>query len=199
MRVICLHATAPKCVRILSAPATRARPANEQRPAKRARTLPKDCTRRRTPSPVETSKRQRTLPRPKLISRRLSHVVWPPHSSIRQGAEKSALIAEGLAFDSETSSATISSSSGHQKGRSRVLTNRKRNRRKVITLLLGNGDIVPNMTYLVQVTVTVKTARRYRKAIKSFLQWASHIRRGLLAEDSELDAALVAYMDELFL
>ena len=199
LRVICLHAMAPKRVRILSAPATRARPANEQRPAKRARTLPKDCTRRRTPSPVETSKRQRTLPRPKLISRRLSHVVWPPHSSIRQGAEKSALITEGLTFDSETSSATTSSSSGHQKGRSRVLTNRKRNRRKVITLLLGNGDIVPNMTYLEQVTVTVKTARRYRKAIKSFLQWASHIRRGLLAEDSELDAALVAYMDELFL
>jgi len=81
--------------------------------------------------------------------------VWPPHSTIRQGAEKSALIEEGLTFDSETSSATTSSSSGHQKGRSRVLTNRKRNRRKVITLLLGNGDIVPNMTYLEQVTVTV--------------------------------------------
>ena len=65
--------------------------------------------------------------------------------------------------------------------------------------MFGNGGIVPNMTYLEQVAVTVKTARRYRKAIRNFLQWASHIKRGLLAEDSELDAALVAYMDELFL
>ena len=55
------------------------------------------------------------------------------------------------------------------------------------------------MTYLEQVTVTKKTARRYRKALAGFLSWALHIPRGLLAADAELDAALVAYMDELFL
>ena len=76
---------------------------------------------------------------------------------------------------------------------------RKRRRQKVITTMLASGDIVPNMTYLEQVTVMPKTARRYRKEIKAFMDWATHIPAGLLAADAELDGALVAYMDELFL
>ena len=196
-RVICRQAMAPKRVRVLVAPA-RARPSREPRPARRARTLLPDCTARRTPSPVTTNHCQRVLTRPKLLARRLGRTVWPPASARSQGG-KSALLEKGLHFGSETSSATTSSSSGPGKKRSRVLENRTRRRRKVITTMLADGDVVPNMTYLEQVAVTVKTSRRYRKAIKDFLRWASHIPKGLLAEESELDAALVAYMDELFL
>ena len=185
-------AMAPKRVRTLSAPASSAGSRPQPVPVKRARTLSSNLQ-RRTPSPEESRRRQRTLPAPKLMAQRLKRVVWSPMPI------HGVLVENGMTYESETSSATTSTSSGHVKGRSRVLEARKRRRRKVITTMLADGDIVPNMTYLEQVTVTKKTAQRYRKALGSFLAWASHIPRGLLAADAEVDAALVAYMDELFL
>ena len=111
-----------------------------------------------------------------------------------------AILADGLApFVSEDSSATTSTSSGLVRGRARVLQARQRRRRRAITSLPANRDVVTNMTYLEQVTVTPKTARWYRKELKDSLQWASHTPQGLLGDDSAVDAALVPYMAELFL
>ena len=138
-------AMAPKRARLLVAPGSSARASARPQLAKRSRNLLENRE-RRTPSPQETRHRQRVLPAPKVLARRLGRAVWGPDPVIRQGAEKSALIEDGLGFATETSSATASPSSGRKKGTTRVLEARKRRRRKVITIMLESGDIVPNMT-----------------------------------------------------